>query len=149
MSKAPHRFNLRVYYEDTDAGGIVYYANYLRFLERARTELLRELGLFQSQLARDHSQIFVVGDLSARYLSPARLDDELIVETSIVKIGGASLQMQQNVLKRVDREESLLLKGSVILVYITHAGKAVRLPDTMRQPLEHYMIAEKDKNTCP
>jgi tol-pal system-associated acyl-CoA thioesterase len=147
MSKAPHRFDLRVYYEDTDAGGIVYYANYFRFLERARTEMLRELGWFQSQLARDHSQIFVVGDLAARYLSPARLDDELIVETAVLNIGDASLKMQQNVLKRVDGVESLLLKGSVTLVYITHAGKAVRLPDEMRAALEPYLISPE--TTCP
>lgn len=144
-SFTPHRFSLRVYYEDTDAGGIVYYANYLRFLERARTELLRDIGMFQSQIARDHSKIFVVGDVHARYLAPARLDDELIVETSVLRIGGASLQVEQNVFKKLDKEETLLLKGNVTLVYITHAGKSKRLPDAMRTALEPYVFVTKEE----
>ena len=145
MSSKVSQWPVRVYYEDTDAGGIVYYANYLKFLERARTELLREIGMFQSQIARDHSKIFVVGDVQARYLAPARLDDELIVETSVLRIGGASLQLEQNVFKRLDNEESMLLKGSVTLVYITHAGKSKRLPDAMRTALESYVVTKEEK----
>lgn len=134
----PHFFPVRVYYEDTDAGGIVYHASYLRFMERARTELLRDMGLSQSDLARDHSQIFVVGEMQLRYLAPARLDDLLVVQTDVLKIGGASVQLRQNILKRVDNSDSLLLKGSVTLVYITHAGQAVRLSEPVRNALEPY-----------
>ncbi len=141
-SHAPHRFPVRVYYEDTDAGGIVYHANYLRFLERARTEMLRDLGFHQSHLARDHSAIFVVGDLHARYLAPARLDDQLVVETSVLKIGGASLQLEQNVLKRVDQQDSLLLKGKATLVYVMHSGETKRLPEALREKLTPFLLSE-------
>lgn len=139
-----HHFPLRVYYEDTDAGGIVYYANYLRFLERARTELLREHGFHQSAIARDEQIIFVVGEVAARYVSPARLDDELVVATHVTHLGGASLQLQQNVLKRVDNSLHLLLKGNVTLVAVTLAGKTKRIDDSLRTALTPYLQTKDD-----
>ena len=141
----PHRFPVRVYYEDTDAGGIVYYANYFRFLERARTEMLREQGIYQSALAREESKIFVVGELHGRYLAPARLDDHLIIETTVTHIGGASLKMTQNVLKQVENTEIVLFKGSVTLVYVTHAGKTIRLCDRLRGALTPYLLVKEEK----
>src|SRR5712671_6087187 len=86
-----HRFGLRVYYEDTDAGGVVYYANYLKFAERARTEMLRHVGFEQEALRRTTGRVFAVRHCSADYLAPARLDDELVVETRLTALGGASL----------------------------------------------------------
>jgi acyl-CoA thioester hydrolase len=142
-SVTPHRFPVRVYYEDTDAGGIVYYANYFRFLERARTEMLREQGILQSTLAREESKIFVVGELHGRYLAPARLDDRLIVETTVTHIGGASLKMTQNVLKQVEQTDTLLFKGGVTLVYVTHAGKTIRLCDRLRAALTTYYTTKE------
>lgn len=138
----PHRFPVRIYYDHTDAGGVVYNANYIRFWEHARAEVLRDAGILQSQLSREDGNVFVVGELTARYLAPARLDDELIVETTVLKIGGASMKLQQNILRRLDKDETLLLKGSVTLVYVTHAGQPVRIPDTIRQALEPFIIAE-------
>jgi acyl-CoA thioester hydrolase len=93
-----HLYPLRVYYEDTDAIGIVYYANYLRYIERARTEALRELGIAHAELVEQFGVMFVVRRVEMDYLRPARLDDSLLVETTAEEIGGASLVLRQNVL---------------------------------------------------
>lgn len=88
-------WNVRVYYEDTDAGGIVYYANYLKFFERARTEWLRAIGVDQHALLQQHDAMFVVKNVAAEYHAPARLDDVLKLTLSIEKLGRASLQFVQ------------------------------------------------------
>lgn len=101
---------VRVYYEDTDAGGVVYYVNYLKFMERARTEMLRQVGLEQAKLARDNI-LFVVHSVSIRYLLPARLDDELLVRTQVVERGKATLFFSQQVVRSVD--QTILCEGHV------------------------------------
>jgi acyl-CoA thioester hydrolase len=88
-------WNVRVYYEDTDAGGIVYYANYLKFFERARTEWLRAIGVDQHALLQQHDAMFVVKNVAAEYHAPAKLDDVLKLTLSIEKLGRASLQFVQ------------------------------------------------------
>lgn len=88
-------WEVRVYYEDTDAGGIVYYANYLKFFERARTEWLRSLGVNQDLLLREHDAMFVVKNVSADYHAPARLDDVIKLTLRIAKLGRASIQFVQ------------------------------------------------------
>ncbi|MDF7674277.1 YbgC/FadM family acyl-CoA thioesterase [Acetobacteraceae bacterium ESL0709] len=92
-----HRISFRVYYEDTDAGGIVYHARYLGFAERARAEALRELGMAVGELAGKENLCFVVANLSISYKSPARLDDVLEVETRLVKMGNVRLILQQEI----------------------------------------------------
>ena len=89
---------VRVYYEDTDAGGIVYYANYLKFFERCRTEWLRSLGIDPSVMAREHGLQFVVAELQTRYLRSARLDDELAIEARVTHLGHCSLTFEQRAL---------------------------------------------------
>jgi acyl-CoA thioester hydrolase len=103
------RWRLRVYYEDTDAGGIVYYANFLKFFERCRTEWLRALGIDQVRLARDEGLQFVVTSLGCEYRQPARLDDELTVLARVERVGGASLVFAQ----QLWREQELLAEGRV------------------------------------
>ncbi len=98
---APFVFNVRVYIEDTDLGGIVYYANYLKFMDRARTELLRSLGFDQSQL-QDDGLLFVVHSVNVRYRKPARLDDELSIVTTIKGLSSASLVFHQAVVRAAD-----------------------------------------------
>ena len=100
---------IRVYYEDTDAGGIVYYANYLKFFERCRTEWLRALGIEQARLVADHRLQFVVTSLACDYRRPARLDDHLQVEARLERSGGASLIFAQ----RIERDGELLASGRV------------------------------------
>lgn len=99
-SSAPaFSFTLRVYYEDTDAGGVVYHANYLRFFERARTEWLRSLGYEQHHLGQSEHRIFVVRGVTTRFLAPARLDDVLAVHSCLTKLGRASLTFRQTCLR--------------------------------------------------
>jgi acyl-CoA thioester hydrolase len=99
------RWPLRVYWEDTDAGGIVFYANYLKFFERSRTEWLRSLGIEQQQLRESTGGIFVVTETRVRYHRPARLDDELIVTASLIEKGRASLIIGQTALLKSERNE--------------------------------------------
>ena len=103
-----YQIHVRVYWEDTDAGGIVFYANYLRFIERGRTEFLRELGHDQNLLMKE-GVAFAVRSVQAEYLKPARLDDLLTVETSIAELGRAQLVFQQ----RIRRGEELLLDAKI------------------------------------
>ncbi|MCV6595821.1 MAG: tol-pal system-associated acyl-CoA thioesterase [Mangrovicoccus sp.] len=125
---APHRFGLRVYYEDTDLAGIVYYANYLRYIERARSEFVRSLGLDQVQLKAQTGVVFAVRRVEADYLMPARFDDELVVTTAPVKLGGARLVMRQEVLRGTD----LCFAALVTIAALQEDGRPARLPAQFR-----------------
>jgi acyl-CoA thioester hydrolase len=107
------RFTLRVYWEDTDAGGVVFYANYLKFFERARTEWLRSLGHEQERLRAEHGTMFVVTDTAVRYRSPARLDDLLDVTVRVQHAGRARMSIQQQVWRRDAQESVLLAEGTI------------------------------------
>ena len=126
-----HLFPLRVYYEDTDLAGIVYYANYLKFIERARSEWVRALGVDQTRMKADHDLVFAVRRVEADYLRPAVFDDELIVETSLKSISAARIVLQQN----VKRADELLFASVVTLVALTSSGRPTRLPADVRQNL--------------
>ncbi|MFD1913118.1 tol-pal system-associated acyl-CoA thioesterase [Halodurantibacterium flavum] len=123
-----HRFSCRVYYEDTDLAGIVYYANYLRFIERARSEWVREIGIDQRRMKAEDGRVFAVRRLEADYLSPARFDDLLMVETSVERARPASIVLHQLVL----REERPLFHALVTLVCLSDSGAPLRLPDALR-----------------
>ena len=127
-SSCCHKLAIRVYYEDTDAGGIVYYANYLRFAERGRTEWLRELGFENSELLAQKGIALAVTKVSAEYLRPARLDDALVVETRLTALRGASLDMAQAV-RRGDED---LVRMTLTLACMNGDGRAVRLPPEVR-----------------
>ena len=133
LGAEPHRWPIRVYYEDTDAAGIVYYANYLKFAERARTEYLRETGFDHVDLAAQDGVGFVVRRSEADYKIPAKLDDLLTVETVIEHIAGARFVMRQTVL----RNDTILCDMTVTLGCINHAGRAVRLPERVRTALSN------------
>jgi acyl-CoA thioester hydrolase len=123
---------VRVYYEDTDAAGVVYYASYLRFCERARTECLRAQGLSQSALAMTQARAFVVSALEARYRQPARLDDALVVKTAIVELRHASLVF----LQRIFRCDALIFDARVQVVCIdTTTHKPCAIPSELRSLL--------------
>ncbi len=132
MKMNEHRFPLRVYYEDTDLAGIVYYANYLRFIERGRSEYVRALGIDQVELKEGRGLVFAVRRVEADYLSPARFDDRLEVLTAIGQIGGARLVMAQ----RVMRGEEILFTAQVTLVLMSLEGRPVRIPADIRARLE-------------
>jgi acyl-CoA thioester hydrolase len=101
-----HRYPARVYYEDTDAGGIVYHANYLNFAERGRTEALRDLGVPHAEMSALHGLFFMVRRIKVDYLAPARLDDSLVVETTTLAVGAATVDLRQDVVRA---EDGLLL----------------------------------------
>jgi len=126
-----HRFTCRVYYEDTDLAGIVYYANYLRFIERARTEWVRSLGVDQVRLKEDEGVVFAVRRVEADYLTPAKFDDELTVLTSVETLTAARLVVKQEVM----RDGVRLFSASVTLVALGPTGAPVRLPAVIRRPL--------------
>jgi acyl-CoA thioester hydrolase len=127
-----HRYGLRIYFEDTDAGGLVYHANYLRFAERARTEALRAMGLPHSEMMLQHGMIFVVRRAELDYQRPARLDDWLTIETASVSVGGASVRLRQ----RVKRDEETLAVVDLTLVSLRlQTGRAERMPAAWRVAL--------------
>ena len=125
--------NVRVYYEDTDAGGVVFYANYLKFLERARTEWLRELGVEQSTLVSHEQRLFVVHSLDMSYRKPARLDDLITIRSRVTRVGRASIHFAQ----RAERNGELLAEGNiqVCCVDAVHMRPA-ELPADIRAKLE-------------
>lgn len=126
-----HRFDLRVYYEDTDLAGIVYYANYLKFIERARTEWVRCLGIDQGRLKADTGLVFAVRRVEADYLMPAIFDDQLQVETDLAKATGARLILNQT----IRRGDDTVFQAEVTLVALTQRGKPARLPADVRRML--------------
>jgi acyl-CoA thioester hydrolase len=136
--EAEFRMALRVYYEDTDAAGVVYYANYLRFIERARTEWLRALGFEQQALLTSTGGGFVVRALQADYLSPARLDDALEVITTVDSLRRASIAFRQRVMRGADR----LFEAHVVLAFVDwNRHKPAPLPAAMHQQFEKYAQA--------
>ena len=127
-----HRFDLRVYYEDTDLAGIVYYANYLKFIERARTEFVRQLGIDQTTLKNVHGIVFAVRRVEADFISPARFDDDLTVVTASEAMTGARIKLRQD----IRRGSEILFTAIVTLVALNKAGRAVRMPEEVRQTLQ-------------
>jgi acyl-CoA thioester hydrolase len=133
---APFRFPLRVYWEDTDAGGVVFYANYLKFFERARTEWLRSLGFEQERLRAQTGSIFVVTDTRVRYVRPARLDDLLAVTVHVEHAGRAQMTIAQQAWRKLSQGEELLAQGT-IRIGCVDAGtfKPQRIPTAIADSL--------------
>jgi acyl-CoA thioester hydrolase len=127
--QTPHRHTLRIYYQDTDAGGIVYHANYLAFAERARTEALRALGLPHTEMLAKHGVMFVVRRAVLDYQRPARLDDELVIETRIAHVGGASATLRQEFWRDSD---SLAVLEVFLGCVRPGDGRAARMPEAWR-----------------
>lgn len=122
--EAPHRHAVRVYYEDTDLAGIVYYANYLKYIERARSEVLRTLDFDQRNMKAESGHVFAVRHLEADYLSPAFFDDMLDVQTSLVSLSRVRIVVEQQVFRGTD----LLFTAKVTLVCLDARGRPARLP---------------------
>ena len=123
-----HSMNIRVYYEDTDLGGVVYYANYLRFIERARSEWIRGLGIDQIKMRDEDEAIFVVTKIKADYLSPAHFDDILTVDTKVKVVSPVRAYFYQNIF----REEKVIFKAEVCVTCTSNSGKVLRLPEKIK-----------------
>ncbi|MFL9840909.1 tol-pal system-associated acyl-CoA thioesterase [Sphingomonas sp. ST-64] len=121
---AEHVFPVRVYFEDTDLSGVVYHANYLRFMERARSDMLRCAGIDQRAAHEAGDGVYVVRDIAIRYAAPARLDDALIVVSRVLRVRAASVNIQQ----RVMRDGELLTQADVEAAFVTPNGRARRQP---------------------
>ena len=126
-----HQFDLRVYYEDTDLAGIVYYANYLKFIERGRSEWVRALGVDQTALKATQGLVFAVRRVEADYLRPAKFDDALQVTTECLAVSGARIELNQAVMRGVER----LFVAHITLVCLTDAGLPARIPADIRSKL--------------
>lgn len=130
-----HRIPVRVYYEDTDLAGVVYYANYLKFIERGRTDALRDFGIDQGEMKRDLGLVFVVTRVAVDYLAPARFDDLLEVTTEVTRLRGASVEMGQE----VRRGETPLVRAAVTVACMDANGRPQRLPDQVRKALDRLL----------
>ena len=119
-----HRFPVRVYFEDTDLSGIVYHANYLRYMERARSDMLRTVGIDQRAVHEAGGGVYAVADLSIRYKRPAKLDDALLVLTQVIKVTAPAVRIHQ----RVMRGQELLTEAEVLAAFVSPDGRPRRQP---------------------
>ena len=126
-------YDLKVYYEDTDAGGVVYYSNYLKFLERARTEMLESIGLSNKKLLEEHNTLIIVKSCNIEYIAPARLEDKIQIYSSIESLNKASLDVIQNIKKN----DNLIVKAKVKLVTVNKDGKPIKIPSILEKSLKN------------
>ncbi len=126
-----HTHPVRVYYEDTDMAGIVYYANYLKFIERGRSEWIATLGISQTQMQVDQGIVFAVRRIEADYLRPARFGEDLMVTTEVTGMTGARILLDQT----VERHGEVLFRCAVVLICLGITGLAVRVPEQVRRAL--------------
>ena len=131
MTGVSHTLPLRVYYEDTDAAGMVYHANYLKFAERGRSEMLRSLGFPHRKLGAENGVGFAVRRCAIEYLAPARLEDDLTVVTTLTGVGAATLQAKQ----QIRRDDQLLADLEIVVACIGGDGRPRRIPPALRQAL--------------
>ena len=122
---------VKVYYEDTDSGGVVYYSNYLKFLERARTEMIGSIGLSNKKLLKDYKTLIIVKSCNIEYLSPAKLEDKLKIYSSIESFKKASFIIIQN----IKRDDNLIVKAKLKLVTVSKDGKPIKIPSVLEKQL--------------
>ncbi len=118
---------IKVYYEDTDSGGVVYYSNYLKFLERARTEMISSVGLSNKKLLDEHKSLIIVKSCNIEYMKPAKLEDKIQIYSSIDSFNKASFIMSQNIKK----DNDLIVKAKIKLVTINQEGKPIKIPSVL------------------
>jgi acyl-CoA thioester hydrolase len=136
-----HRFAVRVYFEDTDAGGVVYYANYLKFMERARSDMLRALGIEQREALEGGEGVYAVTEVAIKYRAPARLDDDLLLLSEVRALRAASCIIHQ----RVMRNSELLAEASVTVAFLSPDGRPKRQPAAWMEKFERIRKKELDE----
>ena len=122
---------IKVYYEDTDAGGVVYYSNYLKFLERARTEMIESVGLSNKQLLEQNKTLIIVKSCNIEYISPAKLEDKITIYSSIESFSKASFVTVQN----IQRDDNSIVKARLKLVTVNQEGKPIKIPSILEKKL--------------
>jgi acyl-CoA thioester hydrolase len=133
VSHLPFKWSVRIYFEDTDSGGVVYHSNYLKFMERARTEWLRSLQINQAELKKKDKIMFVVANVNIDYKKAARFNDQLDIETSIDKIGASRVDLTQNIMKNSDLYTSA--KVNIACIH-SETFKPQRIPKLIKQQME-------------
>ncbi len=122
---------VKVYYEDTDSGGVVYYSNYLKFLERARTEMISSIGLSNKKLLKEYKTLIIVKSCNIEYLSPSKLEDKLKIYSSVESFNKASFLISQNIKK----DDNLVVKAKLKLVTVNNEGKPIKIPLVLKKKL--------------
>ena len=128
-----HEFNykLKVFYEDTDAGGVVYYANYLKFFERARTDVISNIGLSNKKLLDEYGVFIIVKSCNVEYLKPAKLEDQLEIKSSIISTSNTSFRMKQ----KAFRDQELITDCEIHLVIVDKSGRPTKIPDILKEKI--------------
>ena len=124
---------LKVYYEDTDSGGVVYYANYLKFIERARTEIINELGFTLNSLLKDHDRLFLVKKIECDYIKSCKLEDQLIVKSNILSLKNVSFELEQNIYK----QNNIIFKSKILMVCVNSQGAPSKIPDDLQRLMKN------------
>ena len=133
----PHEFKheIKIYYEDTDSGGVVYYSNYLNFLERARTEMIESVGLSNKKLLEEYKTLIIVKSCNIEYVSPAKLEDKIQIYSSIELFGKASFDVIQN----INKDDNLIAKARLRLVTVNKEGKPIKIPPILEKQFNNYL----------
>ena len=126
---------VKVYYEDTDSGGVVYYANYLKFIERARTEMIGELGFTLTTLLKDHDRLFLVKKIECDYIVSCKLEDRLKVQSRVLVLKNASFELEQNILK----QNKIIFRSKIVMVCVNSQGAPSKIPNEL-----HSLMKNKD-----
>ena len=126
---------LKVYYEDTDSGGVVYYANYLKFIERARTEMINELGFTLTKLLNDYDRLFLVKKIECDYIESCKLEDTLNVQSKVLVLKNASFVLEQNLLK----QNKIIFRSKIVMVCVNSQGAPSKIPNEL-----HSLMKNKD-----
>ena len=129
------QYTLKIYYEDTDAGGVVYYANYLKFIERARTEMINELGFTLTTLLKDYDRLFLVKKIECDYIEPCKLEDRLNIQSKVLVLKNASFELEQNILK----QNKIIFRSKIVMVCVNSQGAPSKIPNEL-----HNLMKNKD-----
>ena len=128
-------YTFKIYYEDTDSGGVVYYANYLKFIERARTEMINELGFTLTKLLNDYDRLFLVKKIECDYIESCKLEDTLNVQSNILVLKNASFEIEQNILK----QNKIIFRSKIVMVCVNSQGAPSKIPNEL-----HSLMKNKD-----
>jgi acyl-CoA thioester hydrolase len=129
------QYTLKIYYEDTDAGGVVYYANYLKFIERARTEMINKLGFTLTTLLKEYDRLFLVKKIECDYIESCKLEDTLNVQSNILVLKNASFELEQNLLK----QNKIIFRSKIVMVCVNSQGAPSKIPNEL-----HSLMKNKD-----
>ncbi len=127
------QYTFKIYYEDTDSGGVVYYANYLKFIERARTEMINELGFTLTTLLKDYDRLFLVKKIECDYIEPCKLEDRLNIQSKVLVLKNASFELEQNLLK----QNKIIFRSKIVMVCVNSQGAPSKIPNELHNLMKN------------